>query len=117
MMGTEKVCCLPSAAEAAKKLADQFKSVIVTAGGEGLAAWSAHDEVLQLPAEKIEVVSSHGAGDAFIGTLAAELAAGHGLEAASRAASHAAALHVAALHVAALHVAALHVAALHVAGL
>jgi ribokinase len=97
MMGTARVCCLHGAAEAAQKLADQFEAVIVTAGKEGLAAWGAQDEVLQLPAEKVGVVSSHGAGDAFIGTLAARLAAGKGLEAACRAASLAAARHVAGL--------------------
>lgn len=97
MMGTSPVCCLHGAADAAAKLADQFEAVIVTAGKDGLAAWSAQDEVLQLPAEKVKVVSSHGAGDAFIGTLAAVLAAGQGLEAACRAASIAAARHVAGL--------------------
>jgi ribokinase len=95
MMGTEPVCCLPSAAEAAKRLADQFETVIVTAGSIGLAAWGANDERLQIPAEKVQVVSSHGAGDAFIGTLAAQLATGGDLEQACRAASAAAARHVA----------------------
>ena len=94
MMGTTEVCCLHGAADAAKWLADQFETVIVTAGAKGLAAWGAHDERLQLPAEKVEVVSSHGAGDAFIGTLAAELAKSRDLEAACRAASVAAARHV-----------------------
>ena len=97
MMGTAKVCCLHGAADAAKKLADQFETVIVTAGGEGLAAWGANDEVLQLPAEKVQVVSSHGAGDSFIGTLALHIAAGDGLKSACRAASKAAARHVAGL--------------------
>lgn len=95
MMGTEPVCCLHSAADAAKLLAVQFETVIVTAGAKGLAAWAANDEVLQLPAEKVDVVSSHGAGDAFIGTLAANLAAKKDLELACRAASAAAARHVA----------------------
>ena len=95
MMGAARVCCLHGAAEAAKKLADQFETVIVTAGAEGLAAWGANDEVLQLPAEKVKVVSSHGAGDSFIGTLAAQIAGGQGLETACRAASTAAARHVA----------------------
>lgn len=95
MMGTEPVCCLHSAADAAKLLAVQFETVIVTAGAKGLAAWAANDEVLQLPAEKVDVVSSHGAGDAFIGTLAAHLAAKKDLALACRAASAAAARHVA----------------------
>ncbi len=94
MMGTAPVCCLHGAADAAKLLADQFETVIVTAGAKGLAAWGAAEERLQLPAEKVEVVSSHGAGDAFIGTLAAGLAAGKNLEQSCRAASVAAARHV-----------------------
>ncbi len=94
MMGTAPVCCLRGAADAAKLLADQFETVIVTAGAKGLAAWGAAEERLQLPAEKVEVVSSHGAGDAFIGTLAAGLAAGKDLEQSCRAASVAAARHV-----------------------
>ena len=95
MMGTQRVGCLFEAATAAKKLTDQFETVIVTAGGKGLAAWGAKGEVLQLPAEKVPVVSSHGAGDSFIGTLAAQIAGGLGLEQACRAASSAAARHVA----------------------
>jgi ribokinase len=97
MMGAQPVCCLHGAADAAKLLADQFETVIVTAGSKGLAAWGAHDECLELPAEKVVVVSSHGAGDAFIGTLAAHLAASTDLEVACRAASSAAARHVAGL--------------------
>ena len=97
MMGTEPVCCLHGAALAAQKLADQFETAIVTAGAQGLAARGADDKILQLSAEKVAVVSSHGAGDAFIGTLAAQLAAGQGLEQACRAASLAAARHVAGL--------------------
>ena len=95
MMGTDRVCCLHSAADAARSLAAQFESVIVTAGSKGLAAWGAADEILQLPAEKVTVVSSHGAGDAFIGTLSAALANGASLENACRTASAAAARHVA----------------------
>ncbi len=97
MMGSEPVCCLHSAADAAKFLAVQFETVIITAGSKGLAAWGADDDRLQLPAEKVNVVSSHGAGDAFIGTLAAQLAFGNGLEQACRVASMAAARHVAGL--------------------
>jgi ribokinase len=96
MMGAGQVGSLNDAAEAAKKLADQFATVIVTAGGHGLAAGDT-DDILQLPAETVKVVSSHGAGDCFIGTLAAELAKEHDLEQACRAASLSAARHVAGL--------------------
>jgi ribokinase len=97
MMGSAPVCCLHGAADAARKLADQFETVIVTAGAEGLAAWGADDVALQIKAEKVQVVSSHGAGDAFIGTLATQLAQGTSLDPACRAASTAAARHVAGL--------------------
>lgn len=95
MMGADPVCCLHSAADAARGLATQFACVIVTAGAQGLAIWTDADEAFQLPAEKVKVVSSHGAGDAFIGALAAGIVRGLGLNAAAAAASKAAADHVA----------------------
>lgn len=94
MMGADPVCCLYSAADAANRLADRFDAVIVTAGSKGLAAVASDDEAFSLPAEKVEAVSSHGAGDAFIGTLCAALVRGLPLRDACLAASHAAALHV-----------------------
>lgn len=94
MMGADPVCCLHSAADAAMRLADRFEAVIVTAGSKGLAAVSSDDEAFSLPAETVKAVSSHGAGDAFIGTLSAELSRGAPLRAACQAASHAAAVHV-----------------------
>jgi ribokinase len=95
MMGAGHVRCLDSAFDAAQKLGVQFDCVVVTAGGEGLCAWGSGDRGLKLPAQKATVVSSHGAGDAFVGALAAELARGADLEQACRAASDAAAFHVA----------------------
>ena len=95
MMGTPAIRTLKSAANAAKKLADRFESVVVTAGSLGLAAWSAEDEHFTIAAEKITVVSSHGAGDAFIGALAACMVGGAQFKKACAAASHAAAAHVA----------------------
>lgn len=95
MMGAAPIRTLRSAATAAKKLADRFESVIVTAGSLGLAAWSAEDEHFSIAAEKITVVSSHGAGDAFIGALAAAMVGGAPFKKACAAASHAAADHVA----------------------
>ena len=95
MMGAAAVTTLQDASNAARKLADRYKTVIVTAGGAGLAALGTDGVVRQIPAEKVKVVSSHGAGDAFIGTLACQFALGAGLETACRAASSAAARHVA----------------------
>ena len=97
MMGAGPVGSLASAKEAAKLLTGQYKSVVVTAGSAGLAGSEVRDEVFTLKAEKVKVVSSHGAGDAFIGALAAQIAGGQSMEQACRVASHAAALHVAGL--------------------
>lgn len=95
MMGNAPINSLKDAAEAAEILADRFEAVIVTAGSLGLAAWGADDETFAIPAEKITVVSSHGAGDAFIGALAASIVQGSTFRAACASASRAAADHVA----------------------
>ena len=95
MMGTGPVTSLATASDAAQQLSARFKSVIVTAGAEGLAAFGTDRTLFVLPAEPVQVVSSHGAGDSFIGTLATQLVAGSPLQAACQAASAAAARHVA----------------------
>ncbi len=69
-------------------------AVIVTLGGEGLVAATA-EGAFRLPAPVITVASTHGAGDAFIGALAAELDRGVPLRAACAFAQAAAALVVA----------------------
>lgn len=94
MLGGGAVASLAGAEAAAGRLAERFGAVIVTAGGAGCAGVSG-GERFALAAERVKVVSSHGAGDAFIGALAAALAHDAGLEAAARAASVAAARHVA----------------------
>jgi ribokinase len=82
------------ATRAAEDLASRGPgAVIVTLGGDGLIV--ARDGGLALqPAHPVEVVSTHGAGDAFIGGLAAEWARGAALEAAAAFGQAAAALHV-----------------------
>lgn len=96
MVGAQHICCLPSAVEAARHLGARFECVIVTAGSLGLAALGADDAAFALAAEQVSVVSSHGAGDAFVGTLSARLVAGDAVAEACAAAPHAAALHVSA---------------------
>ena len=98
MMGASQICCLHSAADAAIHLAAKFDAVIVTAGAKGLAAFTPDDQSFILPAEKVETVSSHGAGDVFIGALCAALLRGDAFVDAAKTASHAAALHVSAQH-------------------
>lgn len=95
MMGAGKIDSLEAARIAADHLAHRFDRVVVTAGGNGLAASRLGQETVVLPAERVEVVSTHGAGDAFIGAFAAATVQGESLKDACQRASRAAALHVA----------------------
>lgn len=74
------------AAAAAAALLERCRSVVITLGSEG-AVFAARDGGAgpvsgHRPAPRVEVVDTTGAGDAFVGTLAAELAEGDDLEAA-----------------------------------
>lgn len=82
---------LGEAEAAAKRLARDFPQVVVTAGGAGLA-FASGKRSFTVAAEPVKVVSTHGAGDTFVGALAAALAGGETIEAALAAANHAAAL-------------------------
>jgi ribokinase len=95
MMGAGAVRDLTTAAAAADRLARRFATVIVTAGAAGIAVTSGACGAFTIPAVKVKVASTHGAGDAFIGTLAGRLIAGTPLPEAARAAVEAAARHVA----------------------
>jgi ribokinase len=64
-----------------------------TAGGEGVACVErGKAREIAMPARKVKLVSTHGAGDEFIGALAASLAAGFDIEAALEKANDAAAI-------------------------
>jgi ribokinase len=76
MLGGGDVSSLETAASAAATLAARFKSVVVTAGGDGVSAFDQSGRTLKLPGIKVVVESTHGAGDAFVGTLAARIALG-----------------------------------------
>jgi ribokinase len=95
MMGTGPVTDLDSAAAAATLLSLQFPTVIVTAGAQGLACQVVASPAFAIRAEQVRVVSTHGAGDAFIGALADALSRGIPLRTACQKASIAAAAHVA----------------------
>ncbi len=95
MSGSAPVTDLTSALSAACHLAREYRDVIVTAGASGLAICAPGIEPVTVPARKVAVSSTHGAGDCFTGTLAAALAQGALLVEASVAASDAAARHVA----------------------
>jgi ribokinase len=88
---------LSGAEVAANKLAESFPVVIVTAGGDGVAVAERNGESFTLPAEKITLVSTHGAGDMFTGALVTALVEGSSLRDAVAQANRRAARHVAGL--------------------
>lgn len=79
------------ALDAALKLSDLSRSVIVTLGGQGSVVFEAGLGTIIDPSPVERVVDTTGAGDAFVGVLAAELAAGEDLLGAAAQASRAAA--------------------------
>jgi ribokinase len=91
LAGVPVVDTLYGAAEAARVLVDFFPAAIVTAGGEGIAYCDRDGHAFALHAIAVKVVSTHGAGDEFVGAFAAALARGQPREAAIAAANAAAA--------------------------
>ena len=91
LAGMAVVETLDGAAQAARLLVDLCPVVIVTAGGEGVACCDWDGEAFALPAIPVKLVSTHGAGDEFVGALAAALARGEGMRAAVTAANAASA--------------------------
>ena len=85
---------LSSASEAALKLNQTFPVVVVTAGEFGVAFSESNGSCNSLPAEKVELVSTHGAGDCFMGMFCASMINGCTLEESVSKANKAAAIHV-----------------------
>lgn len=77
---------------AAQALHSLSRDVVVTLGGEGLLFMPRCGAMSRIEALKVNMISSHGAGDFFCGALAARLVAGGDLPSALRFASAAAAL-------------------------
>lgn len=76
LAGVTVVETLDGALAAARKITQLFPEVVVTAGGAGVAYASRSGEEFAIPAVEVKVESTHGAGDEFIGVLAAEIAFG-----------------------------------------
>lgn len=85
---------LATAERAAEHLIKDFPIVVVTAGGKGVAMASQKGDRFKLQAKKVKLISTHGAGDVFVGTLCASVASGITLINAVVAANNAAAIHV-----------------------
>ncbi|MEP0963482.1 MAG: PfkB family carbohydrate kinase [Roseobacter sp.] len=93
-MGASPVTDLASAEQAAIRLSHKVATVIVTAGGDGVA-WAERDRTSGgLPGVPVTVVSTHGAGDMFIGTFCQAIANGETLLPALTQANEAAADHI-----------------------
>ncbi|WP_337027447.1 PfkB family carbohydrate kinase [Pantoea eucalypti] len=84
---------LTSARAAAASLTGRFARVVVTAGEHGVA-YSEAGETHTLAAQKVTLVSTHGAGDCFVGVLCQRLSLGATLGEAVSDANRAAAEHV-----------------------
>ena len=91
----EPVADAGAALAALPKLGAGKRDVVVTLGGAGLVLQPKGQAPTAIAPIKVKVVSTHGAGDCFVGALAARLAAGDSLLAAARAANAAAAAFVA----------------------
>lgn len=90
--GIAAVDTLDQALAAAQALTSLCPIVVVTAGGDGVACADRAGGKMTIPAEKIKVESTHGAGDQFLGAFAAALASGSTIDDALRAANRAAAI-------------------------
>jgi len=91
-----QVTDLASASDAAQELAKRFPCVVVTAGGAGVAGVQSGDVPIAIKALPVRLVSTHGAGDAFVGALVSSLAAGTSFAESLSGANEAAARHVSA---------------------
>jgi ribokinase len=70
------------------------KEVIITLGAEGYTGISKNGEIFSEPGIKVDVLSTHGAGDSFVGTLAAFICKGEPISIAAQYAQASSALHV-----------------------
>ncbi|MEN5015034.1 ribokinase [Erwinia sp. Eh17-17] len=88
------VADLSAACQAAESLGGRFPAVVVTAGEHGVAFCEEGAPARSLPAQKVQLVSTHGAGDCFMGMLCTTLLQGATLAVAVDKANQAAAEHV-----------------------
>jgi ribokinase len=73
-----KIMGLQEAYYCLEKLMERLDQVIITLGSEGLVLGNGTERA-HIPGHAVPVVSTLGAGDAFVGVLAAELCRGHDL--------------------------------------
>ena len=94
MLSGIKVKDKNSATKATRILSGRTGTVITTLGGAGLIYVENNAEPVFMPARRVDVVDSHGAGDSFVGGLSAKIAQGESLQTAIEYAMAVAALSV-----------------------
>jgi ribokinase len=94
MMAGETVDDSTSAMRALPKLGGALRDIVVTLGAVGLIVQPRGQGPQFIAARKVAAVSTHGAGDCFVGALAAAMARGAGVIEACEAATEAAAVYV-----------------------
>jgi ribokinase len=94
MMSGESVRDEADARSVSARLGARHANVIVTLGGDGLFVKTADGAIFRIAPKPVKAVSTHGAGDCFVGSLAAKLAQGGVLIEAAEFANAAAAAHV-----------------------
>ena len=72
----------------------EAKMLLITLGAEGYTGISKNGEIFSEPGIKVDVLSTHGAGDSFVGTLAAFICKGEPINIAAQYAQASSALHV-----------------------
>lgn len=95
MTGADPITEFAAAEVAAAQLLRRAPSVIVTLGARGLVVATRTTGPQRIPGHPVIAVSTHGAGDALIGAMAAQVALGSDLSSAARYANAAAAALVA----------------------
>ncbi len=93
VLGGIAVASLSDAQAAALTLARRFGVAVVTAGGDGVAV-AGREGSFAVPGHRVALVSTHGAGDCFIGVMVAAMSRGAALQDAVAQANLAAAQHV-----------------------
>jgi ribokinase len=88
----ERVGSRIAAKQAMPQLLNKAKCVVITLGGEGVLVGDS--EITEIAPVPVKVISTHGAGDCFVGVLAAQLASGAALIDACRTANSRAAAFV-----------------------
>jgi ribokinase len=90
----QRVASRTSARTLMPTLTNKAKSVVITLGGEGVVVGTSEGDITEIEPISVKVKSTHGAGDCFVGVLAAQLASGATLIEACRTANSRAAAFV-----------------------